>query len=194
MKHLLSEDNAGNGKSVLKLVDEVENIETPKKGMTFSSLNEVNIYYRSYAKKVGFGVVQKRIKKDEIGNAHYLTLGCARHGSRTPNSSNSFCKPSQTIRMGCKASFNAKLAETKWCVTSIHSEHSHHLSPRQVRFFRCNTDLDPVAKSKLETNDRAGIRMNKNYNSLAVEAGGMRILHIEKKIVVILLPSQDVYA
>jgi hypothetical protein len=47
MKHLLSEDNAGNGKSVLKLVDEVENIETPKKGMAFSSLNEVNIYYRS---------------------------------------------------------------------------------------------------------------------------------------------------
>jgi hypothetical protein len=169
---LVSEDNVGNGKSVLKLIDEVENVEKPIKGMAFSSINELNIYYRSYAKKEGFGVVQKKIKKDEKGCAHYLSLGCARQGSRKSSSSNSFCKPSQTIRTGCKASFNAKLVDTKWCVTSVHYEHNHLLSPRKVRFFRCNKDLDPVAKSKLEINDRAGIRMNKNYNSLAVEAGG----------------------
>jgi hypothetical protein len=169
---LVSEDNVGNGKSVLKLIDEVENVEKPIKGMAFSSINELNIYYRSYAKKEGFGVVQKKIKKDEKGCAHYLSLGCARQGSRKSSSSNSFCKPSQTVRTGCKASFNAKLVDTKWCVTSVHYEHNHLLSPRKVRFFRCNKDLDPVAKSKLEINDRAGIRMNKNYNSLAVEAGG----------------------
>ena len=31
MKHLMSKDNVGNGKSVLKLVNEVENVEKPKK-------------------------------------------------------------------------------------------------------------------------------------------------------------------
>jgi hypothetical protein len=99
---LVSEDNVGNGKSVLKLIDEVENVEKPIKGMAFSSINELNIYYRSYAKKEGFGVVQKKIKKDEKGCAHYLSLGCARQGSRKSSSSNSFCKPSQTIRTGVR--------------------------------------------------------------------------------------------
>jgi hypothetical protein len=84
----------------------------------------------------------------------YLSLGYARQGSRKSSSSNSFCKPNQTIRTGCKASFNAKLVDIKWCVASVHYEHNHHLSPRQVRFFRCNKDLDHVAKSKLEINDR----------------------------------------
>ncbi|XP_059446335.1 protein FAR-RED IMPAIRED RESPONSE 1-like [Corylus avellana] len=74
--------------------------------------------------------------------------------------------------MGCKASFNAKLVNTKWCVTSARVEHNHHLSPRQVRLFRCNKNLDLVAKSKLEINDKARIRINKNYNSLAIEARG----------------------
>ena len=191
---LVSEDNLGNGKFVLKLIDRVENVEKLIKGMAFSSINELNMYYRSYAKNEGFGVVQKKMKKDEKGYAHYLSLGCAHQGSRKSSSSNSFCKPSQTIRTGCKASFNVKLVDTKWCVTSIRYEHNHHLSPQQVRFFRCNKDLDLVAKNKLETNDRAGIRRNKNYNSLTVEVRGIMILHMEKKIIVILLLSQDVYA
>jgi hypothetical protein len=64
--------------SLLKLIDEIENVEKPKQGMAFSSTKELNMYCRSYAKKEGFGVVQKKIRKDEKGNAHYLSLGCAR--------------------------------------------------------------------------------------------------------------------
>ena len=97
---LVSEDNVDNGKSVLKLIDEVENVEKHIKGMAFSFINELNIYYRSYAKKKSFGVVQKKMKNDEKGYVHYLSLGCACQGNIKSNSSNSFCKPSQTIRTG----------------------------------------------------------------------------------------------
>ena len=100
------EDNAGNGKSMLKLMDEVENVENPNKGMAFNFINELNMYYRSYVKKEDFGVVQKKMKKDEKWCAHYLSLGCARQGSKKPSSINSFCKPSQLVRTRCKASFN----------------------------------------------------------------------------------------
>jgi hypothetical protein len=65
-------------------------------------------------------------------------------------------------------------------VTSVCYEHNHHLSPQQVRFFRCNKDLDLVAKSKLEINDKAGIRMNKNYNSLTVKEGYDNLAYREK--------------
>jgi hypothetical protein len=96
--------------------------------MIFSSIEKRHEYYRTYAKQDGFGVVQKRKKKYENGDAHYITLGCARQGSRPSSSSNSFCKPSKTIRTGCKATLNAKLVSTKWYVTNVTIGHNHDLS------------------------------------------------------------------
>jgi hypothetical protein len=75
-------------------------------------------------------------------------------------------------RMGCKATLNAKLVDTKWYVTMVTIGHNHELSPGKARYFRCQKNLDRRTKRKLEIDDRAGIRMNKIYNSLAVEAGG----------------------
>jgi hypothetical protein len=40
---LVSKGNVGNGKFVLKLIDEVENVEKPIKGMAFSSINKLNV-------------------------------------------------------------------------------------------------------------------------------------------------------
>ena len=98
---------------MLKLIDKVENVEEPKKGMAFSFIDELNLYYRNYVKKEGFWVVQKKKRIDENGYVRYLSLGCARQGSRKSNSNNSLSKPNQTIRTKCKASFNAKLVDTK---------------------------------------------------------------------------------
>jgi hypothetical protein len=78
-------------------------------------------------------------------------------------------------------------------VTSVSAKHNHDLSPGNARYFRCNKNLDSTAKRKLLINDRAGISMSKSYNSLAVEVGGMSILHLVKKIVIILLPSQGIF-
>jgi hypothetical protein len=33
-----------------KLIDGVENAKEPKKGMSFSSIKELSLYYRNYAK------------------------------------------------------------------------------------------------------------------------------------------------
>jgi hypothetical protein len=71
-------DSVDNCSSKLKLVEDVENVEEPKNGMTFSSIEELHAYYRSYAKQEGFGVVQKKKKTIENGYTHYITLVCAR--------------------------------------------------------------------------------------------------------------------
>ncbi|GLT69411.1 hypothetical protein SLA2020_415660 [Shorea laevis] len=136
-----SKDNVDKDKS---------NVEEPKQGMTFSSLDEVNFYYKSYAKQEGFGVVQKKNKKNKNGDVDYVNLGCARQGSRKSNSSNSFSKPIQTIRTGCKASLNAKLVDTKWSVTSVCIDHNHALSPSKARHFRCHKKLDSSDKTTTE--------------------------------------------
>ncbi|XP_062154856.1 uncharacterized protein LOC133862945 isoform X1 [Alnus glutinosa] len=90
-------DGVDNCSSKLKLIYEVKNVEEPKEGMLFGSIEELHEYYRSYAKQEGFGVVQKKKKKNKDENVHYISLGCARQGKRQSSSSNSFCKPSQTI-------------------------------------------------------------------------------------------------
>jgi len=174
-------DGVENCSSKLKLIDKVKNVEQPKEGMLFGSIEELHEYYRSYAKQEGFGVVQKKKKKNKDKNVHYISLGCARQGKRQSSSSNSFCKPSQTIRTGCKATLNAKLVDTKWYVTCVTIAHNHALSPGKARYFRSHKILDPCTKRKLEINDRAGIRMNKIYNSLAVEAGGYENLTFGEK-------------
>jgi hypothetical protein len=161
----------------MKLIDGVENVDEPKQGMVFNSLDELALHYRKYGKQQGFGVVQKNKRKNTSGHTCYITLSCARQGTRKASSS----KPVQTTRTGCKACLNARLVDTKWYVTNVSAKHNHDLSPGKARYFRCNKNLDSTAKRKLLINDRAGISMSKSYNSLAVEAGGYEHLEFGEK-------------
>jgi len=85
--------------------------------------------------------------------------------------SNSLCKPSKTSKTGCKATLNATLVGAMWYVTNVNLWHNHDLSPGKARYFQCNKRLDPATKRKLDIDDRPGIRMNKIYNSLAIDSG-----------------------
>ncbi|XP_062146803.1 protein FAR1-RELATED SEQUENCE 5-like [Alnus glutinosa] len=140
--------------------------------MLFGSIEEVVDYYRNYGKQAGFGVTQKKKKKYENGDVHYISLTCARRGKASSSSSNNLCKASKTSKTGCRATLNAMLVDTSWYVTNVNLGHNHDLSPGKARYFRCNKKLDPATKRKLDIDDRAGIRTNKIYNALAVEAGG----------------------
>jgi hypothetical protein len=55
-------------------------------------------------------------------------------------------------------------------------KHNHQLSPGKARLFRCNKIINDDAKRRLELNDRARIRLTKNFNSLVVENGGFESL------------------
>jgi hypothetical protein len=50
-------------------------------------------------------------------------------------------------------------------------DHNHLVSPNKAKFFRCYKNINDVAKRRLDRNDRSGIRVNKNFNSLVVEIG-----------------------
>jgi hypothetical protein len=165
-------DGVDNCRSKAKLIDGDKVVEEPKNGMLFGSIEEVVDYYRNYGKQAGFGVTQKKKKKFENGDVHYITLTCARGGKASSNSSNNLCKASKTSKTGCKATLNATLVDTSWYVTNVNLGHNHDLSPGKARYFRCNKKLDPATKRKLDIDDRAGIRTNKIYNALVVEAGG----------------------
>ncbi|GLT62426.1 hypothetical protein SLA2020_350650 [Shorea laevis] len=139
--------------------------------MKFSSEKEVKLYYKEYAKQVGFGVVHQRSKKNADGSLKYLTLGCARFGKQQTDPPN-IGKPNPTTKMGCTARINAKLRDGAWFVTTVEVNHNHALSPKKARFFRSNRKVGSDARRRLEINDMSGVGLSKNFNTLVVEAGG----------------------
>jgi hypothetical protein len=156
-----------------EMIDEDDKVEEPHKLMTFSSHEEVISYYKKYAKQVGFGVLRRMIRKTPDGHPKYMILTCLRNGSGTRSKSNA-SKATPTInRTGCNARICAKLWEDgTWYFSKVVLEHNHHVSPRKVRFLRCFKNINDAAKRRLDLNDRTGIRLNKNFNSLVVEMGG----------------------
>ncbi|XP_042969137.1 protein FAR-RED IMPAIRED RESPONSE 1-like [Carya illinoinensis] len=158
----------------MKIVDE------PKSGMTFKDEATLSAYYKRYAKQEGFGVRIQRTKRVSNGAMKYITLGCSRGGKHTSSSSN-VSKPGPTTKIECKAKINARLNNGEWCLTSLELNHNHGLNPLVPRYFRCHRNIDSLAKWKLELNDKAEIRMNKNYYSFIVEAGGFDNLQFTEK-------------
>ena len=147
-------------------------LEDPELGMTFDTENDVREYYKNYAKEKGFGVTRRSSNSDDNGQLKYLTLCCSRYGKTQSNSSN-MLKPNPTAGLGCKAKINiTRGPDGKFHLSTVILDHNHTLSPHKSRLFRCNKKLDFHVKRRLELNDRAGIRVNKNFSSFVVAADG----------------------
>ena len=152
----------------------------PKKGLMFDSEDDAVRFYKGYAKKKGFGVVRRTARHDEDNKLNYFTLACSRQGKAQYSSKNSF-KPNPSTRMQCPAKSNFSRRGDKFCITSVTVDHNHPISPSKARFLRCHKKLDLHAKRMLELNDQAGIRMNKNFGSLVIQAGGYDKLEFGEK-------------
>ncbi|XP_042965765.1 protein FAR1-RELATED SEQUENCE 5-like [Carya illinoinensis] len=161
--------------------DEVQ-VDAPRSGMEFESVKELLGYYKKYAKQEGFGVRTQRTKRDDDGWPVYVTVGCARGGKYQPKHNN-ISKPRPTTKTDCKAKVNATLKQNeKWLVTTVENTHNHiTVSPKKTRLLRSHKVLDEYSQIILELNDRAGIRMNKNYYFLVVDAGGFENLEFQEK-------------
>ncbi|XP_035551491.1 protein FAR1-RELATED SEQUENCE 5-like [Juglans regia] len=173
-------DDCTTGSLQLVQTDGDNIIEEPRSGMEFNSFEDLHSYYKDYAKKCGFGVMTQRSEKGADQSIRYVTLGCARGGKARIKSLN-VAKPHPTGKTDCKARINALKIEGKMRLTTVHNTHNHGLSPKKSRFFRCNREVSETVKRVLDTNDLAGIRMNKSFGSLVVGAGGFENLPFLEK-------------
>ncbi|BAF28820.2 Os11g0681400 [Oryza sativa Japonica Group] len=134
----------------------------------------------SYARKLGFGVIKRGSKKTEDGKVRYFTLACSRQGKAQYTSTNKF-KPNPSTRQQCPAKVNFYLHDEKFCISTLTLDHNHVVSPSKARHLRCHKKLDLQAKRRLELNDQARIRINKNFSSLVMQAGGYENLQFGEK-------------
>ncbi|XP_042944843.1 protein FAR1-RELATED SEQUENCE 5-like [Carya illinoinensis] len=155
---------------------QVDGDDVPKSKMEFNFLEDLMSYYKEYGKKYGFGVMTKRSERGEDETVRYVTLACAR-GGKAQNRILNVSNPRPTGKTECKAKINAsKTPDGKFQLNSVHNIHNHNLSPKKSRFFRCNREVSESVKRVLDTNDMAGIRMNKSFGSLVVGTGGFENL------------------
>nr|XP_023921952.1 protein FAR-RED IMPAIRED RESPONSE 1-like [Quercus suber] len=189
-----NEDNIEN--EIVELNEMVETgvenkAEDLKLGMMFDSIVDVVIYYRRYAKEKGFVVAKRTSKKGDDGVVRYVTIACSYVGKpmirlncpgikRTRSTNPVKLKP-QT-KTNCEAQLRLVLCPiAKWILRSIILDHNHGLSPSKTRFYKCNRIIEPHVKKKLELHDKAGIRMNKSFNSFVVAVGGHKNLSFLEK-------------
>nr|BBF89878.1 transposon protein-like [Oryza sativa f. spontanea] len=128
----------------------------------------------------GFGVIKRGSKKTEDGKVRYFTLACSRQGKAQYTSTNKF-KPNPSTRQQCPAKVNFYLHDEKFCISTLTLDHNHVVSPSKARHLRCHKKLDLQAKRRLELNDQARIRINKNFSSLVMQAGGYENLQFGEK-------------
>jgi hypothetical protein len=145
--------------------------EMPKVGTIFSSKEELEEYYKSYARSIGFGVTKLSSKNGDDGKK-YFTLACSR-GTKYVSKSKKLLKSNPITKIQCKARLNACISlDGTVTISKIALEHNHGLSPNKTRYFRSNKILDPRLKRRLELNDQAGINVSRNFRSIVVEANG----------------------
>ena len=163
---------------------EIENledkVEDPKTGMMFDSVDEIFSYYTRYAKQSGFAVAKRTCKKGGDGVIKYLTFKCTRNGKPRIRTSNPV-RPRPQTKMDCKARINVILQFGRWVLNSIMLDHNHEMSPGKSRFYKCRRVLNPNVKQRLELNAKAGIRINKSFNSFVIEVVGHQKLPFLEK-------------
>ncbi|KAG6706726.1 hypothetical protein I3842_07G235200 [Carya illinoinensis] len=148
--------------------------------MEFNSFEDLLSYYKDYDKKCGFGVMTKRTERAEDQSIRYVTLACTR-GGKARNRTFNVTNPRPTGKTECKAKINALNYDGKLRLTTVHNVHNHGLSLKKSHFFRCNREVSDAVKRILDTNDQAGVWLNKSFGSLVVGAGGFENLSFLEK-------------
>ncbi|XP_059663720.1 protein FAR1-RELATED SEQUENCE 4-like [Cornus florida] len=148
-----------------------DEVEKPMVGMVFPSEEEIRSYYNNYAKSQGFGVIKISAKNGRDGKSRYFSLTCAKYGNRNSTRKDRL-HPRPLTKTNCKAKINITAKDDgRFIIVRVYLDHNHALSPGKVRHFQRNKVLDSHVKRKLELNDTAGIKLNKNFHALVVEAG-----------------------
>ena len=150
-----------------------EEIIEQKIGMIFDTTQDLFEFYKMYAKIMGFEIIKRTSSKGDNGELKYVTFSCSRSGKIKSLSNHPF-KLQPTSKTNCKAKVRATAClDRKWEVRSITYEHNYELNtPSKACFLKTNKVMKLFVQRKLDLNDQAGIRLNKSFNSLVVEAGG----------------------
>ncbi|XP_028054291.1 protein FAR1-RELATED SEQUENCE 9-like [Camellia sinensis] len=137
------------------LLNESGKIEELKKGMCFTSKQEVHEFYAKYAKNLGFAIAYRTQNVRADGNMKYF---------------------------GIESKVRATLQQDgRYKLTTVVLEYMYDLIPSDSRHFPMNKRIRIPVKIRLEINDEVGIGVSRNFHSIVVEAGGYEALTFDEQ-------------
>lgn len=118
-----------------------------------------------------FEIIKRTSSTRDNGQLKYMTILCSRRGKANSLSSHPF-RLQPTSKTNCKAKVRVTTClDRKWGVRFITYDHNHELNtPNKAHFLKTNRVMKLFVQRKLELNDQIGIRPNKSFNFLVVEA------------------------
>ncbi|XP_062172709.1 protein FAR1-RELATED SEQUENCE 4 isoform X2 [Alnus glutinosa] len=116
----------------------------PRDDMEFDSHEAAYMFYKEYAKSVGFGTAKLSSRRSRASREFIdAKFSCIRYGNK--QQSDDAINPRPSPKIGCKASMHVKRRQNgKWYIYSFVKEHNHELLPSQVHFFRSHRNVDPL--------------------------------------------------
>ncbi|RYR36239.1 hypothetical protein Ahy_A10g051245 [Arachis hypogaea] len=145
--------------------------------MTFTTLEDVEKFYRNYAKAAGFStrVRSTNRKGNKIKNQ---SITCSREG-KWKSKIFPTEKTNPTASLNCPARIYIYTLKDvgAWIISKVVLDHSHPCCPSKAEMLKQHRKLSMSIRRTIENNEEAGIRPSKTYQSFVVAAGGRRELN-----------------
>ncbi|XP_038979513.1 uncharacterized protein LOC113463517 isoform X2 [Phoenix dactylifera] len=137
----------GNANEIVVVPPEGDPHLEPCVGMEFESEQEAQVFYKEYARRVGFRARVSSYYRSKRDNSIISRLiVCSKEGFRAKKDESAeerLQRPRAVTRVGCKAMIMVKKRDSgKWIVSKLVKHHNHALAPRTALDDECSEAED----------------------------------------------------
>ncbi|XP_052201336.1 protein FAR-RED IMPAIRED RESPONSE 1 isoform X2 [Diospyros lotus] len=173
----------------------------PHDSMEFESKEAAFLFYKEYAKSVGFATIIKASRRSRIsGKFIDAKFVCTRYGSKQESAASKIPEPVPHVdsmpgipikkkrgrinrswsKTDCKACMHVKRTQDgRWVVHTFIKEHNHEIFPDQDYYFRGHRNID-LGNNNVDALHAIRARTKKMYTTMSRQSGGIKKVSTQK--------------
>ncbi|XP_024042833.1 protein FAR1-RELATED SEQUENCE 7-like [Citrus clementina] len=148
-------------------------------GSCFDTVNDAHVWYKNYAKSVGFSVRKDELRRDsksgEVASRRWVCSGQGYKLKKWMEKTDRIREPRGITRNGCKAELrvNYDKLKGKYVVTKFIFYHTHRLvEPHETQFLRSHRLVDEADLAHTKALPQVGVKVGQFMNYKSDQAGG----------------------
>ncbi|RYR16021.1 hypothetical protein Ahy_B04g073009 [Arachis hypogaea] len=155
----------------------------PKVGMIFKTLEETGKFYKHYSKLAGFSTKIRNTTRDGDKIKNQLIIFTREGRWKSKISPTLKTNPSAGLNCPTKIYVHILKDVGLWTISKVVLNHSHPCCSDRAEMLKQHREFNMFVRRTIETNEEAGIRPSKTYQSFVAAAGSHRELSfIEKDV------------
>ncbi|RYR38663.1 hypothetical protein Ahy_A09g043794 [Arachis hypogaea] len=155
----------------------------PKVGMIFKTLEEARKFYKYYSKLASFSTKIRNTTQEGVNIKNQLIVYSREARWKSKISPTLNTNPSVGINCPARIYIHILKDVGLWTISNVILNHSHPCYPNRTEMFKQHRELSMFLQHTIETNEEAGIRPSKTYQSFVAAADSHQELSfIEKDV------------